>query len=111
MEALQSLLKFAINMGASDVHIKPGRNATIRVASELHPVQEVLPTNEQVQQMVAHMLPRHLVARLEREKEVDFSFVAEGLGRFRVNVFQQRGQLCIAMRYVKEHIPSFEELH
>ena len=111
MEALQSLLKFAINMGASDIHIKPGRHANIRVASELHPVQEVLPSNEQVQQMVEHMLPRHLVARLEREKEVDFSYVAENLGRFRVNVFQQRGQLCIAMRYVKQHIPSFDELH
>jgi pilus retraction protein PilT len=57
------------------------------------------------------MLPRHLEARLEREKEVDFSYLHENLGRFRVNVFYQRGQLCLALRFVKGHIPSFTELH
>ncbi len=111
MEYLHSLLKFALNMGASDIHVKPGAHATIRVSGELHPVQEVTPSAEQVAEMVKHMIPRHLEARLDREKEVDFSYFAEGLGRFRINVFHQRGQLCIALRYVKAQIPSFAELH
>jgi Tfp pilus assembly pilus retraction ATPase PilT len=93
MEYLHNLLKFALNMGASDIHVKPQAVATIRVSGELHPVQEVTPTNDQVQEMVKQMIPRHLEMRLEREKEVDFSYVAPGLGRFRVNVFYQRGQL------------------
>lgn len=111
MEYLHSLLKFALNMGASDIHVKPNAPATIRVAGELHPVQEVVPSEEQVNAMVKHMIPRHLEVRLEREKEVDFSYTAPELGRYRVNIFHQRGQLCIAMRYVKSQIPSFAELH
>lgn len=111
MEYLHSLLKFAVNMGASDVHIKPGHHATIRIASELFPVQVDPPSREQVEEIVHHMLPRHLEARFEREKEVDFSYLDESLGRFRANVFMQRGAPCIAMRYVKSHIPSFSELH
>jgi Tfp pilus assembly pilus retraction ATPase PilT len=41
---------------------------------------------------------------------VDFSYYAVGIGRFRTNVFQQRGDLAMAMRYVKTQVPSFEEL-
>jgi len=52
-----------------------------------------------------------LEVRLERDKEVDFSYFIPNLGRYRVNVFCQRGELCIAMRYVKAHIPSFADLN
>ncbi len=110
MEYLSSLLKFAINMGASDIHVKPNHHATIRVAGELFPVQVDPPSKEQLVELVRHILPRHLEGRLEREREVDFSFYDENLGRFRVNVFYQRANLTLAMRYVKSHIPSFDEL-
>jgi pilus retraction protein PilT len=111
MEYLHSLLKFAVNMGASDIHVKPGHHATIRISGELFPVQVDPPSTEQVEEIVRHMLPSHLEARLEREKEVDFSYRHESLGRYRVNAFHQRGELCLAMRFVKSRIPSFEELH
>jgi twitching motility protein PilT len=111
MEYLHSLLKFAANMGASDVHIKAAHHATIRISGELFPVQVDPPTLDQVQEIVRHILPRHLEARLEREREADFSYVHESLGRYRCNVFFQRGQPCIAMRYVKAQIPTFSELH
>jgi twitching motility protein PilT len=111
MEALHSLLKFAVNSSASDIHIKPGHFATIRIASELFPVQVDPPSDAQVREMVNHMLPRHLEARLDREKEADFSYMAEGVGRFRVNVYHQRGQIAISMRHVKTEIPSFDQLH
>jgi len=110
MDALHNLLKFALNMSASDIHIKPDHHPTLRVAGELFPVQETVPTEADVNAMVAHMLPRHLEARLEREKEADFSYYAPNIGRYRVNVYYQRGQLALALRYVKPHIPTFEEL-
>ena len=47
---------------------------------------------------------------LEEEREIDFSYYLPGIGRFRTNLFQQRGQLCLSMRYVKTQVPSFEEL-
>lgn len=111
MEYLHSLLKFASNMGASDIHIKAGHHATIRISGELFPVQVDPPTLEQVNEIVRFILPRYLEARFEREKEVDFSYVDGALGRYRVNVFIQRGQPCIAMRYVKAQIPAFSDLN
>jgi len=111
MEYLHSLLKFAVNMGASDIHVKAGHHATIRISGELFPVQVDPPSVEQVEEIVRHIIPKHLEARLEREKEVDFSYLHENLGRFRVNAFFQRGQLCQAMRHVKSHIPSLADLH
>jgi twitching motility protein PilT len=48
--------------------------------------------------------------RLEEQREIDFSYFVPNIGRFRTNLFQQRGQWCLAMRYVKTVVPSFEEL-
>jgi len=111
MEYLHSLLKFALDHNASDIHLKAAHFPTIRVSGELFPVQVDPPTGDQIDAIVRHVLPRHLEARLEREKEVDFSYFIPDLGRYRVNVFYQRGELCLAMRYVKARIPSFAELN
>ena len=60
--------------------------------------------------VVEAITPGHLRKRLDQEREVDFSYFLPGIGRFRTNLFQQRGQWCLAMRYVKTNVPSFEEL-
>ncbi|MBM3859648.1 MAG: PilT/PilU family type 4a pilus ATPase [Verrucomicrobia bacterium] len=111
MEYLHSLLKFALDHNASDIHIKPAHHPCIRVSGELIVIHVDPPTGDQVDEIVHHMLPRHLEARLDRDREVDFSYFIPSLGRYRVNVFCQRGELCLAMRYVKPHIPSFAELN
>src|SRR5438876_350630 len=111
MEYLHSLLKFAVNMGASDIHVKAGHHATIRISGELIPVQVDPPSIEQVVEVVRTIIHKHLEARLDREKEGDFSYVHENLGRFLANVVILLGNLCIAMRHVKSHIPSFTDLH
>src|ERR1017187_1049187 len=111
MEYLHSLLKFAINMSASDIHVKPGHHPTIRIAGELVPVQVDPPTAEQVAEIVRLMLPKHLEYRLDREKEADFSYIDPALGRFRVNVFYQRGLPAFVMRHVKTAVPTFHDLN
>jgi len=60
--------------------------------------------------IVATITPEHLKKRLEEDREVDFSYFIPGLGRFRTNLFQQRGQWALAMRHVKTSVPSFEQL-
>jgi twitching motility protein PilT len=62
-------------------------------------------------QVISEIVPKHARARLEAEREVDFSYFAPEVGRFRTNLFQQRGEFCLAMRYVKTQVPSFEELN
>src|SRR5258708_36974563 len=61
-------------------------------------------------QIVEQIVPRHAKKRLDEEREIDFSYYLPGIGRFRTNLFQQRGQFCLAMRYVKTNVPSFQEL-
>jgi len=55
-------------------------------------------------------VPPHARKRLDEEREVDFSYHIPNVGRFRTNVFQQKGEWCLAMRYVKVKVPGFEEL-
>jgi twitching motility protein PilT len=60
--------------------------------------------------IVEAVTPVHLKKRLDEEREIDFSYFVPGVGRFRTNLYQQRGQWCLALRYVKTQVPSFEEL-
>ena len=63
-----------------------------------------------MENIVEKVVPKHARKRLDEEREVDFSYFVPGIGRFRTNLFQQRGEFCLAMRYVKTQVPSFEEL-
>jgi twitching motility protein PilT len=110
MELFQKILKIAIDGGASDVHLKIGTPVIFRINRELIAVECPFPTAEWMNKIVAAITPDHLKKRLEEDREVDFSYFVPGLGRFRTNLFQQRGQWALAMRYVKTNVPSFEQL-
>ena len=110
MEIFHRILQTAIDGGASDVHLKIGGPVIFRINRQLIAIEAPNPTVEWMQEVVEHMVPRHLKKRLEDDHEVDFSYYVPGVGRFRTNLFQQRGEYCLSMRYVKIQVPSFEEL-
>jgi twitching motility protein PilT len=110
MEIFHRILQTAIDGGASDVHLKIGGPVVFRINRQLIAIEAPNPTAEWLQEVVEHMVPRHLKKRLEDDHEVDFSYYVPGVGRFRTNLFQQRGEYCLSMRYVKIQVPSFEEL-
>jgi len=110
MELFHRILKTAVDGGASDVHIKIGTAVIFRINSQLVAIECPLPTQEWMNKVVQNITPSHLRQKLEEEREIDFSYFEQGVGRFRTNLFQQRGQWCLAMRYVKTQVPSFEEL-
>jgi twitching motility protein PilT len=60
--------------------------------------------------VVEHIVPAHLKTQLEHDRGIDFSYFVPDIGRFRTNLFQQRSHWCLAMRYVKTIVPSFNEL-
>ena len=111
MDFFHNLLKSAVDQGASDIHIKPDHRVTLRVAGALVAVTTDPPSKELVVEIVQRILPTHQIERLAREKEVDFSYLHNDQWRFRVNIFHQRGNLCLAMRSVRNKIPSFADLH
>lgn len=110
MELFHRILKAAIDGGASDVHIKVGCPIIFRIHGALITIEAPTPTDEWMTKIVESIVPRHARKRLEEEREVDFSYYIPEIGRFRTNLFQQRGQFCMSMRYVKTKIPAFEEL-
>src|SRR5690349_12473094 len=110
MEMFQRILKTAVEGGASDVHLKVGTPVIFRINRQLIAIECPSPTQEWINKVVENMTPPHLKKRLDEEREIDFSYFAPGIGRFRTNLFQQRGQWCLAMRFVKTVVPSFEEL-
>ena len=110
MELFYKILKTAMEGGASDVHLKIGTPVVYRINRELIAVECPFPTLEWMNSVVAKITPVHLTQKLEEEREIDFSYFVPGIGRYRTNLFQQRGEWCLAMRYVKTKVPSFQEL-
>src|SRR5271165_6021195 len=110
MELFHRILKLAVESGASDAHIKIGTPIIFRINRQLVAIEAPLPTLEWMNMVVKNITPVHLQKRLEVEREIDFSYLEPGTGRFRTNLFQQRGQFCLAMRHVKTNVPSFQEL-
>jgi len=99
-----------VDGGASDIHIKVGTPIIFRINRELIAVDAPFPTMEWMNKVVETIAPAHLKRRLDEEREIDFSYFLPEVGRFRTNLFQQRSQWCLAMRYVKTHVPSFDQL-
>ncbi len=110
MEMFHKILKTAVDGGASDVHLKIGTPVIFRISRQLIAIECPHPTEQWMNNIVEQITPAHLTKRIQEEREADFSYFVPTIGRFRTNLFQQRGQWCLAMRYVKTQVPSFEEL-
>lgn len=110
MELFKKILKLAVDSEASDVHVKVDGPVIFRIHGDLVAVDAPIPTHEWMETVVDGIVPKHIKKTLEETREADFSYFIPGTGRFRTNVFQQRGQFAIAMRHVKTQVPAFEEL-
>lgn len=110
MELFHRILKTAVDGGASDVHVKIGTPVIFRINGDLVAIECPIPTAEWVGRIVENIVPPHGRKRLEEDREVDFSYFVPEIGRFRTNLFQQRGVYCLAMRYVKATVPTFDQL-
>jgi twitching motility protein PilT len=110
MEMFHRILKTAVEGQASDIHLKIATPVVFRIARQLVAIECPPPSEDWMNNIVSQIVPAHLKKRVEQEREADFSYFVPGLGRFRTNLFQQRGQWCLAMRHVKTNVPSFEEL-
>jgi twitching motility protein PilT len=104
-------LQKAIAAGARDVHLKVGQPPGARVRGSLvfFRVDRVRP--EDTEAVARHLIrDEKVVADLAALTEYDASYEAEGVGRFRVNIYRQRGSLAIVMRVVPAKVPTLDEL-
>ncbi len=110
MSLIRELLSHAVELSASDIHIKHNQQPYYRINSKLTESGFEIIKGPDIAEIVADMLPQQFQSRYEAECEADFSHFEEGVGRFRVNVFTSQGYPAIAMRFVKAEIPTVEEL-
>jgi twitching motility protein PilT len=104
------LLRYTVEMGGSDLHLKAGNVPFIRVDGELEPAPfPALSSNDTVGAAIA-LMPEHKRKEFEQTSEADFGYTMPGVGRFRINVFRQRGMVGLAIRRVRSEVPTIEEL-
>ncbi|MGZ3493312.1 MAG: type IV pilus twitching motility protein PilT [Thermodesulfobacteriota bacterium] len=109
---LNQILLEALSQEASDVHIKEGAPPIFRVNGVLRPWNKLKPfDHNDLSKMSFGLMNDWQKERFIKNREVDMGYEVYGLGRFRVNVFQQRGKLRIALRIVPYQIKTLEELH
>jgi twitching motility protein PilT len=109
---LNDILKIAIKANASDIHIKAGLPPTFRIDGSLVALNNAPRINaEQVSQMSQMMLSPQQRLKFQEFNEVDLAYGVPGLGRFRVNMFQQRGVVGMVLRVIPYLVKTIEELH
>jgi len=110
MVTLEELLRVMMERKSSDLHISAGSPPRIRIDGFLVPLEYDLFDAETTQKLTYSILDNEQIAKFEQEKELDMSFGISGIGRFRVNVFYQRGAVGTAIRVIPYEIATFEQL-
>jgi twitching motility protein PilT len=111
---LNSLLRRAVELGASDIHLKVGVPPILRRDGGLAPLEECPIVTDRDTEGVVDLIGKRAPERLEAFKtsgDLDVAYQEPGLPRFRVNAFRQRGHISVAFRVIPKNIPNFEMLH
>ncbi len=108
---IDDLLRYAVSIGASDLHLTANMPPTVRLHGALRPMEDVGRLDIQtLRDMIFGILPQTQRERFEAEHELDTSHTIPGVGRFRVNVCLQRGSIAVALRPIPHEIPEFASL-
>jgi twitching motility protein PilT len=107
---LDRLLAYAVERGASDVHIKVGSPPFIRIDGRLERIDHPAVSPVETERIAFAIMPKQRAEEFLATSDADFAYSVSGLGRFRVNVMRQRGSVGLVLRRVQSDIPSFEAL-
>jgi twitching motility protein PilT len=108
---VKAVLQRLIQDGASDLHLKVGRPPVLRVHGDLFSLDMPPLRPEDLKALAEQIMTPKQVKEFAEHKEADFAIGVPGIGRFRVNVYQQRGTIAYAMRSVPYQVRTIEELN
>ena len=109
--SVDDLLRRAVETKASDLHLKVGNHPYLRIDGSLNPLADVpRVTPEEMLSMAFSMMTNRQKQKFKETAELDMAYGVAGLGRFRVNVFQQRGNVGMVLRVIPTKIRTIEEL-
>lgn len=110
-ENLERLFRYMAEYQASDLHLKAGSPPVYRIRGETQPVRAAALTEDNLKAMVNETLTADQVANLKEERSIDVAVGLEDVGRFRLNIFYQRGSLSLCVRRVNSDVPSLTQLN
>jgi len=109
---LHDYLRYTAEKGGSDLHLKAGGPASVRIDGTLSPCNDLgVLSSADTERFARQIMPADLWERFSQGREADFAYTAEGLGRFRVAVFRQRGDIGLVLRRVLPGAQQFDELN
>jgi twitching motility protein PilT len=109
-EEFKSWLRLLVQQEGSDLHVKVGSAPLVRIDGRLQRLDRAPLTGDDTRAIVDDIVPRDLVGGFVERGEVDFAHSLAGVGRFRVNVFRQRGTASMVLRRLRFGGPRFEEM-
>jgi twitching motility protein PilT len=110
--SIDDLLRRAVESKASDLHLKVGNHPYLRIDGSLNALADVpRVTPEEMLSMAFSMMTNRQKQKFKETAELDMAYGVAGLGRFRVNVFQQRGNVGMVLRVIPTKIRTIEELY
>src|SRR5687768_3623825 len=107
----KDVLQQLVQRNASDLHLKVGRPPTLRLHGDLVPLDHPALRPEDLKGLAEQLMTPRQVKEFTENKECDFAIGVPGIGRFRCNVYQQRGSLCYAMRAIPYQARTIKELN
>ncbi len=107
---VKPLFKLMVEKKASDLFFAPFAPAKIKIDGKIMPVNKLEMTPKMVKQAAIELMDEDLLEQFTRDLEVDFAISEPGLGRFRVNVFHQRGNVAMVLRYITAEMPVLDDL-
>lgn len=109
-EALMNILRYVVEFNASDIYLTTGATPFLKVRGVNRPLGRKKLTPGQTRQLAYSMMTMEQMEQFDRVKELNMAFWAEGIGRFRVNVYQQRGEVAIVGRFINNKVPGLTTL-
>lgn len=110
LDQMVNMLRYMAEKGASDLHLSVGVSPYARVHGKMSQLELPALSNEECENLIFSLLPAEERELYRREKTLDFSFGEDDLGRFRINIYQQRGSIAAAIRRLPIEIPTIEDL-
>jgi twitching motility protein PilU len=107
---ISPILKFMLDKGGSDLFFSTGATIHIEVEGETSPINSQVMTPGMIKEIAYSLMSPDQIMEFESTLECNFAISKKDVGRFRVNVFRQRGEVGMVIRHIKTDIPSIESL-
>lgn len=108
---LKALLKFVVDKNGTDLFLNVGAPPMVKINGSLKPIGQNSLTGANVKEIISSMLNEEQQAEFDEARQLDLGYTVDGCGRFRLNVYHNKGEQALVARYIVSEIPSVEELN